>query len=125
MAYNYNEFIENNKVNKMSKGICKVKIDHVSFPRGLCRLSNGAIEDIAELVSNVFWGKICISNPSKLANWSGFKEVKKFCVCEHCLMAIECHEGSQATKEINFFDEEDWEACDMCEELCETLYEIL
>lgn len=48
-------------------------------------------------------------------------------VCEHCLMGIESHEGSQYTKAI-FVDENDPEEskCEWCEENgFDTLYEFV
>lgn len=54
-------------------------------------------------------------------------ERKTLWVCRKCLMAIECHEGTQATFP-HYVDEEDTteSKCDWCEEDgFDTLYELL
>lgn len=54
-------------------------------------------------------------------------ERENMCVCEHCLLAIESHEGNQATLR-HWVDEEDAEEskCDWCEEYgFDTLYELV
>lgn len=54
-------------------------------------------------------------------------EERNLRVCEHCLMAIECHEGTQATFR-HYVDEDEPEEsrCDWCEESgFDVLYEIL
>jgi hypothetical protein len=48
-------------------------------------------------------------------------------VCEKCLMGIECHEGTQATRR-HYVDEEDpaESKCDWCEDVgFDTLYELI
>lgn len=46
-------------------------------------------------------------------------------VCEHCLQAIESHEGNQITR-THYVDEDDNSQCDWCEDDgFDTLYEIL
>ena len=52
---------------------------------------------------------------------------KTMWICEHCLMAIEAHEGKQATME-HYIDEDDEQEskCDWCEESgFDTLYELV
>lgn len=52
---------------------------------------------------------------------------KTLWVCEHCLMGIECHEGSQATLR-HYVDETDAveSKCDWCKECgFDTLYELI
>jgi hypothetical protein len=57
---------------------------------------------------------------------------EKMWVCEHCLAAIESHEGNQAILRHDIdleYDEEDFEEaskCDWCEESgFDTLYELI
>ena len=45
-------------------------------------------------------------------------------VCEHCLMAIESHEGAQATLR-HYIDEDEEVLCDWCEEPSDVLYELV
>ena len=50
--------------------------------------------------------------------------VENMIVCEHCLMAIESHEGNQIKKKLDWEDEctrnEDEEVfCEWCEEYCD------
>ena len=45
-------------------------------------------------------------------------------VCSHCLMAIECKEGKQASFE-HHIDEDDDHVCDWCGESADTLYELV
>ena len=54
-------------------------------------------------------------------------ERKNLWVCSHCLMAIESHEGNQATL-LHYVDENDDEEskCEWCEETgFDTLYELI
>ena len=49
-------------------------------------------------------------------------------VCEHCLMAIESHEGNQLTRHLYIDDDapEDESRCDWCGEINNTeLYELV
>lgn len=49
---------------------------------------------------------------------------EKLWVCEHCLAAIESHEGNQAT--LRHSVDEDDDKCDWCEEDgFDTLYELV
>lgn len=55
------------------------------------------------------------------------EERKTLWVCPRCLMAIECHEGTQATL-CHYVDEDDAaeSKCDWCEENgFDTLYELV
>ena len=45
-------------------------------------------------------------------------------VCEHCLMAIECHEGNQAMLK-HYIDEDEETPCDWCGESSDVLYELI
>ena len=45
-------------------------------------------------------------------------------VCEHCLMAIESHEGDQATLRP-YIDEDEEVLCDWCGEPSDVLYELI
>lgn len=122
MSYNYKEFVDKNNQNK-SSGVIPLRIDYASFKQGICKLSNGYILKIDNLIENVLSGDVSVSNPSKLGYWIGFKSVKGFCVCESCLARIERHEGVQKTRK-----KDDWGYCgfcDMCEEAFDTLYEIV
>ena len=55
------------------------------------------------------------------------EEVKPLRVCEHCLMAIESHEGTQATLRIYVDEEDENESrCDWCEETgFDVLFELI
>lgn len=51
----------------------------------------------------------------------------KMRVCGHCLQAIECHEGKQFAREVDYWDFDADTTCEWCGEDCEgeTLYDIL
>lgn len=52
-------------------------------------------------------------------------EHKNLWVCDRCLMAIESHEGKQATF-THYIDEDDEIPCDWCgETMFDTLYELI
>lgn len=54
-------------------------------------------------------------------------EERNLRVCAHCLMAIECHEGAQATIRISVDEDDPVESrCEWCEEEgFDTLYELV
>ena len=55
-----------------------LRINTVDFDKGLCKLSTNEIIPIYKVIQIVTMGVDCISNPSILANWSGFKsEIEK------------------------------------------------
>ena len=85
--YNYDEFMERNR--RLRQGVRELeaqigirqeekekflKIISLDLDRNTCMLSDNVNRPIETVVVAIMQGKVCVSNPSVLAEWEGFKD---------------------------------------------------
>lgn len=74
----YEFFFENNKKVRLKGYEPTITIDKVYYSQDLVMDTCGSKFSLKELIKMVGNGKIAITNPSKLKNWSGFEDERFF-----------------------------------------------
>ena len=72
MTYKSFEY-QNNRL-KESGRVAAVTIDRTLYMRNMCFLSSGEVIAIDCLVSFITGGQFCVTNPSKISRWKGFRK---------------------------------------------------
>ena len=139
MSYKYAEFIDQNNYAKEEVSDNTLRISKVNFKKDCCQVSvvngceielrdgsiigTGGILYIQSLVNLVYYGEVCLTNPSVIAKWSRFnKEKDRLRICEGCLRRLKSREGRLRSIPI-ILDAP--EPCDWCDYLADELYEVV